>query len=128
ELLLASGCGWVGLILHAARHYGVHATGITLSRPQLALAQERVEEAKLSPRCEALLLDYRDAAELGEFDKLVSVGMVEHVGESELPEYFRAAFRLLKPGGVFMNQGIGRAGSRSKSAVTTFTDVYVFLD
>jgi len=128
ERLLDIGCGWGGLMLHATRHYGVHATGITLSRQQLALAQERIAEAKLQSRCEALLLDYRDAAELGEFDKLVSVGMVEHVGESELPEYFRAAFCLLKPGGVFMNHGIGRAGSRSKSAEPTFTDVYVFPD
>jgi cyclopropane-fatty-acyl-phospholipid synthase len=128
ERLLDFGCGWGGLIMHAARNYGVHATGITLSQQQLALAEERIREAGLSSQCEVRLLDYRDAHQLGEFDKLVSVGMVEHVGESALPEYFQTAFRLLKPGGVFLNHGIGRAGNRPKPAEKTFTDVYVFPD
>ncbi|HEY7354716.1 MAG TPA: class I SAM-dependent methyltransferase [Terriglobales bacterium] len=128
ERLLDIGCGWGGLIKHAARNYGVHATGITLSHQQLALAQQRIHEAGLSSRCEVRLLDYRDAHQLGEFDKLVSVGMVEHVGESALPEYFRCAFELLKPGGVFLNHGIGRAGNRPKPAEKTFTDIYVFPD
>jgi cyclopropane-fatty-acyl-phospholipid synthase len=128
ERLLDIGCGWGGLIRHAARHFGVHATGITLSENQLAFARSRIEGAGLSSRCEVRLMDYRDAPELGEFDKLVSVGMVEHVGESALPEYFRSAFRLLKPGGVFLNHGIGRAGNRSGPDEPTFTDAYVFPD
>lgn len=128
ERLLDIGCGWGGLILHAARNYGVHATGITLSQQQLALAKERIQQAGLSSRCEVRLLDYREANQLGQFDKLVSVGMVEHVGESALPEYFRCAFGLLKPRGVFLNHGIGRAGNRPKATEKTFTDVYVFPD
>ncbi len=128
ERLLDIGCGWGGLILHAARNYDVHAIGITLSREQLALARQRIAEAGLESRCEAHLVDYRDAGRFGEFDKIVSVGMVEHVGESALPEYFRCAFSLLKPGGVFLNHGIGRAGTRSKPTEKTFTDVYVFPD
>jgi cyclopropane-fatty-acyl-phospholipid synthase len=128
ERLLDIGCGWGGLIIYAAQHYGVQATGITLSQQQLTLAQQRIQESGLSGRCHARLLDYRDAHTLGEFDKLVSVGMVEHVGESALPEYFQSAFRLLKPGGVFMNHGIGRAGNRPKPQEPTFTDVYVFPD
>jgi cyclopropane-fatty-acyl-phospholipid synthase len=128
ERLLDIGCGWGGLILHAAQHYGVHATGITLSQQQLTLAQKRIEEAGLSSRCEVKLLDYRDGEHLGEFEKLVSVGMVEHVGSTALPEYFRAAHRLLKPGGVFLNHGIGRAGNRPQPTEPTFTDVYVFPD
>jgi cyclopropane-fatty-acyl-phospholipid synthase len=128
ERLLDVGCGWGGLVLHAAQNYGVHATGITLSQQQLTLARERVKQAGLDSRCEVRLLDYRDVAQLGEFDKLVSVGMVEHVGEHALPEYFRAAYRLLKPGGVFLNHGIARAGNRPKSTEPTFTDVYVFPD
>jgi cyclopropane-fatty-acyl-phospholipid synthase len=128
EHLLDIGCGWGGLIMHAAREYGVHATGITLSRRQLALAQERIHQAGLSSRCEVCLLDYRDAHQLGPFDKLVSVGMVEHVGENALAEYFRCAYDLLKPGGVFLNHGIGRAGNRPKPGEKTFTDVYVFPD
>ncbi len=128
ERLLDIGCGWGGLIIYAAQNYGVRATGITLSKQQLQLAQQRICEAGLPSRCEAHLLDYRDAAKLGEFDKVVSVGMVEHVGEGRLPDYFRIAFSLLKPGGVFLNHGIGRTGSREKPSRPTFTDVYVFPD
>jgi cyclopropane-fatty-acyl-phospholipid synthase len=128
ERLLDFGCGWGGLIMHAARHYGVQAVGITLSEQQLVLAQKRIAESGLSCRCEVRLLDYRDASQLGQFDKLASVGMVEHVGESALPEYFRSAFQVLKPGGAFLNHGIGRAGNRPKPAEHTFTDVYVFPD
>jgi len=128
ERMLDIGCGWGGLILHAAQNYGVHAIGITLSEQQLAIARQRIEEAGFASHCEVELLDYRDARHLGEFDKIASVGMVEHVGESQLPEYFRNAFAMLKPGGVFLNHGIGRAGNRAKPAVPTFTDVYVFPD
>jgi len=128
ERMLDLGCGWGGLILHAARNYGVQATGITLSEQQLMLAQRRIEEGGLASRCEVRLLDYRDIRQLGNFDKIASVGMVEHVGENRLPEYFRSAFAMLKPGGVFLNHGIGRAGNRAKPAHPTFTDVYVFPD
>jgi cyclopropane-fatty-acyl-phospholipid synthase len=128
ERLLDIGCGWGGLIIHAARYHGVQAVGITLSEQQRAFAQKRINDVGLSSHCEVQLLDYRDAAQLGEFEKLVSVGMVEHVGENALPEYFRCAFQLLKPGGVFLNHGIGRAGNRQKSAEQAFTDVYVFPD
>lgn len=128
ERLLDVGCGWGGLIMHAAREYDVYATGITLSEQQRAMAQERIAKAGLNDRCEARLLDYRDAPQLGQFDKLVSVGMIEHVGEGKLPDYFRTGYQLLKPGGAFLNHGIGRAGNRPESAAPTFTDVYVFPD
>src|SRR6202140_3681525 len=128
ERMLDIGCGWGGLIIHAARYYGVQAIGITLSEQQVAFAQKRIKDAGLSSRCEVRLLDYRDAPQLGEFEKLVSVGMVEHVGESALQEYFRCSFQLLKPGGLFLNHGIARAGNRKKSVERTFTDIYVFPD
>jgi|SRR5579864_585021 len=128
ERLLDIGCGWGGLIIHAAQKYGVQAIGITLSQQQLDVAQARIENGDISSRCEVRLLDYRDARQLGDFDKLVSVGMVEHVGENKLAEYFHVAFSLLKPGGVFLNHGIGRAGNRPRPAEPTFTDVYVFPD
>ncbi len=127
ERLLDIGCGWGGLILHAARHYGVEALGITLSQPQAELAKERIGQAGLPDRCRVEVLDYRDL-DHGTYDKLVSVGMVEHVGEAMLPKYFRQAFRLLRPGGVFLNHGIGRAGNRPAPDRPTFTDVYVFPD
>jgi cyclopropane-fatty-acyl-phospholipid synthase len=128
ERLLDIGCGWGGLIIHAARNYGVRALGITLSERQLEFAQRRIQQEGLSGQCQVRLLDYRDLDEPGAYDKLVSVGMVEHVGESRLPEYFECAFQLLKPGGVFLNHGIGRAGNRPASDQPTFTDVYVFPD
>ncbi|MBZ5598053.1 MAG: cyclopropane-fatty-acyl-phospholipid synthase family protein [Acidobacteriia bacterium] len=128
EHVLDIGCGWGGLILHAVREYGVRALGITLSRPQLELATERIRTAGLSERCQVRLLDYRDLDEPAAYDKLVSVGMVEHVGESQLAEYFNQAFRWLRPGGVFLNHGIGRAGHRPRPDQPTFTDVYVFPD
>lgn len=128
ERLLDIGCGWGGLIIYAAQKYGVHAVGITLSEKQASLAQERIAKTELSFRCEVRLMDYRDSPQLGQFDKIVSVGMVEHVGEGKLSEYFRIAFHMLKPGGVFLNHGIGRAGNRPKPAEKTFTDAYVFPD
>lgn len=128
DRLLDIGCGWGGLIIHAARHYGVQALGITLSERQLDFAQRRIEQEGLSERCEVRLIDYRELDEPGAYDRLVSVGMVEHVGETKLPEYFERAFRLLRPGGVFLNHGIGRAGNRPAPTQPTFTDVYVFPD
>lgn len=128
ERLLDIGCGWGGLVIHAAREYGVQACGITLSQQQLEFAQRRIWQEGLARLCEVRLLDYRDVDEPGAYDKLVSVGMVEHVGEAQLPEYFADAFRLLRPGGVFLCHGIGRAGNRPKPAEPTFTDVYVFPD
>jgi cyclopropane-fatty-acyl-phospholipid synthase len=128
ERLLDIGCGWGGLLLHAVRQYGVRALGVTLSRQQFELAQKRIAGSGLAERCEVRLVDYRDLDEPGGFDKLVSVGMVEHVGESHLPEYFRQAFRLLRPGGLFLNAGIGRAGCRPLPDKPTYTDLYIFPD
>lgn len=128
ERLLDIGCGWGGLIIHAARHYGVRALGITLSERQLDFGRARIKQEGLSEQCEVRLLDYRELDEPGAYDKLVSVGMVEHVGKSGLPEYFERAFRLLRPGGTFLNHGIGTAGNRPARQQPTFTDVYVFPD
>jgi cyclopropane-fatty-acyl-phospholipid synthase len=128
ERLLDIGCGWGGLILHAAREYGVRSLGITLSRNQFEFARRKIKDEGLSETCEVRLLDYRDLRETGAFDKLASVGMVEHVGAAKLPDYFRQAFRLLRSGGVFLNHGIGTAGTRPAPSQPTFTDVYVFPD
>jgi cyclopropane-fatty-acyl-phospholipid synthase len=106
ERLLDIGCGWGALVLWAAQHYGVRATGITLSRNQLEFAQARIRESGLERLCDVRLLDYRDAPEDLPYDKIASVGMFEHVGRSNLPLYFRKISRLLKPGGLVMNHGI----------------------
>lgn len=112
ERLLDIGCGWGALIAYAAERFGVDATGITLSQPQADLANQRIAEAGLSGRCRAIVLDYRDLGRLDQFDKIVSVGMVEHVGKAKLPEYFRVAYDSLKPGGVFLNHGITAAAGK----------------
>src|SRR3989440_10912181 len=106
ERLLDIGCGWGGLVLYAAQHYGVDAYGITLSERQSELANQRIQQAGLTERCKVEVRDYRDVTQANSFDKIVSVGMFEHVGESLLPTYFKQAWELLRPGGVFLNHGI----------------------
>ncbi len=124
ERLLDIGCGWGGLIMHAAERFGVQALGITLSQPQADLANRRIAEAGLSGRARAMVLDYRDLASHGPFDKIVSVGMVEHVGAKKLPEYFRSAWKGLEAGGLFLNHGITAAG-KDKGSYNPL-DRYVF--
>lgn len=104
ERLLDIGCGWGALAIHAAREYGAVVTGVTLSERQAALARTRAESAGVSDRVTFELRDYRRIE--GTFDKIVSVGMVEHVGRTNLPQYFAKTYGLLKPGGVFLNHGI----------------------
>jgi len=127
--LLDIGCGWGGLALHAARHYGVDVTGITLSQPQVELANQRIATAGLADRCRVLLRDYREIDESAPFDAIVSVGMFEHVGEELLEGYFAQARQLLKPGGVFLNHGIAwRYGASKTENRASFADNYVFPD
>jgi cyclopropane-fatty-acyl-phospholipid synthase len=128
ERLLDIGCGWGGLIMHAAREYGVNVVGITLSQQQFLLAQERIAKADLAGRCQVKLMDYRDLTEPEAYDKIVSVGMVEHVGEINLVEYFRRVFRSLRPGGLFLNVGIGAPQLRVTHQHAAFGDLYVFPD
>lgn len=128
QRLLDIGCGWGGLVIHAAEHYGVDATGITLSQPQADLANERIAKAGLSDRCRVLVRDYREVNEAGAYDALASVGMFEHVGEKMLPTYFSHARDLLKPGGVFLNHGITRRFDTPAHNERSFSDAYVFPD
>lgn len=108
EHLLDIGCGWGGLLIHAAQHYGVYAHGITLSEEQAVLARQRIADAGLAGRCGVELRDYRDLPSTTLYDKVVSVEMFEAVGRAHLPEFFRIAYRLTRPGGLFLNQGIVR--------------------
>src|SRR5262249_53031913 len=86
ERVLDVGCGWGAFALHAARHHGVHVTGITLSPAQAELARRRVAEAGLSERIDIQLADYRELA-AEPFDAIASIGMVEHVGEAQIDVY-----------------------------------------
>lgn len=102
--LLDIGCGWGALILRAAQKFGARATGITLSRHQHDLAQERIAAAGLSDRCKVLLADYRDMS--GKFDRITSIGMFEHVGLKSLRAYFAKVRDLLSDDGIALNHGI----------------------
>lgn len=117
ERLLDIGCGWGGLLAWAARNHGVEGVGVTLSERQFLLARQRIAEAGLAGQIEIRLQDYRDIAGRDLFEKIVSVGMYEHVGLANFPRYFSTIFRLLKPGGAFLNHGITRphAGGHAKS-------------
>lgn len=116
ERLLDIGCGWGALLIHAAQHYGAAAVGITLSERQAALARQRIADAGVADRCRVEVRDYRELVGEGVFDKVASIGMVEHVGLRRLPDYFRAAFRVLKHGGLFLNHGVvSIAGARVRS-------------
>jgi cyclopropane-fatty-acyl-phospholipid synthase len=128
ERLLDIGCGWGGLVIYAAQHYGVKAYGITLSRSQAELAQQRIQEAGLSEQCSVEVRDYRDLHEEHAFAKIVSVGMFEHVGKALLPTYFEQAWHLLSPGGVFLNHGIASNIATQPQRGSTFGQRYVFPD
>jgi cyclopropane-fatty-acyl-phospholipid synthase len=125
ERLLDIGCGWGALMMHAAAHYGARAAGITLSVPQAEVARQRIREAGLNERCWVEVCDYRDFESSEPYDKLVSVGMFEHVGEGLLPEYFRRAWNLLRAGGVFLNHAISYSATYQRQG-PSFTDQYVF--
>ena len=131
ESMLDVGCGWGALVIHAARHYGVKALGVTLSSNQFELANERVRAAGLDGQVEIRLQDYRDVPGEAVFDKIASVGMFEHVGLKNLRRYFEVIHRLLKPGGIAMNHGITSSDPDSRSVglgAGEFIDKYVFPD
>ncbi|MFA5885547.1 MAG: cyclopropane-fatty-acyl-phospholipid synthase family protein [Acidimicrobiia bacterium] len=134
--LLDVGCGWGGMLLHAAKHHGVHAVGVTLSRPQTELARQRVADLGLADRVEVRFGDFRDVTD-GPYDAISSIGMFEHVGLAELDRYFRRGNALLRPGGRFLNHGISapaHAGRKThgrferRALRRNFTDRYVFPD
>jgi cyclopropane-fatty-acyl-phospholipid synthase len=129
QTFLDVGCGWGGLILWAAEHYGVRATGITLSQRQLEHVGEETARRGLSGRVEVRLLDYRDLPPEAQFDRIASVGMFEHVGVGRLTDYFRTLHRCLKPGGFVLNHGIthnGLHGEGLGSGIGDFVERYVF--
>ena len=126
ERVLDIGCGWGGFTIYAAQNYGVSVIGITLSLRQAEIARKRIAAAGLHRQCTIIVADYRDLEGQEQFDKIVSIGMVEHVGSSRLHLYFRQAHRLLKPGGVFLNHGI--ASGEGDGRLGAFADRYVFPD
>jgi len=133
QRLLDIGCGWGSLIVYAAEHYGVEAVGVTLSEEQAREAVAHARDARVTDHVRALVLDYRELARLGPFDAVASIGMFEHVGSAKLRDYFAAASRALRPGGLFLNHGIGVAalsqGRRPRIRLDTdFVGAHVFPD
>jgi len=130
EHLLDIGCGWGGLLRWAVQHYGVTAHGITLSQEQFAFNQARIRELGLADRISIELRDYRDLKGEAVYDKIVSVGMFEHVGLRQLPAYFATAERLLKNDGLFLNHGITHTeeGWQGDGVNAEFINRYVFPD
>jgi cyclopropane-fatty-acyl-phospholipid synthase len=105
--LLDVGCGWGTMVIHAAKHYGVHAVGITLSQPQADYARERARAAGVADLVEFRVQDYRDVDD-PPFDAISSIGMFEHVGRRSMELYVNTLWRRLRPGGRFLNHAIGR--------------------
>jgi cyclopropane-fatty-acyl-phospholipid synthase len=129
ERFLDIGAGWGGLLLWAAEHYGVDATGITLSKNQHAHVQKLIAEKGLQDRVRVRLVDYRELDESQSFDKISSVGMFEHVGQANMPAYFGKIMRLLKPGGLVMNHGITAGGTDNRqlgAGMGDFIEKYIF--
>ncbi|MEX1660098.1 cyclopropane-fatty-acyl-phospholipid synthase family protein [uncultured Thioclava sp.] len=120
--VLDIGCGWGGMAITLARDFGAHVVGVTLSSEQHALATQRVRDAGLQDQIDIRLCDYRDVRET--FDRIVSVGMFEHVGVPHYRQYFGKVRELLKPGGVSLIHFIGRAGTAGATA--DFITKYIF--
>jgi cyclopropane-fatty-acyl-phospholipid synthase len=126
--LLDVGCGWGGMVRHAAREYGVKALGVTLSAQQAAWGQQAIERAGLSGLAEIRHLDYRDVTETG-FDAVSSIGLTEHIGKAQLPGYFAFLFGKLRPEGRLLNHCITRPDNAGPARVAGgFINRYVFPD
>ena len=127
DRLLDVGCGWGGMVMHAAEHYGVEALGVTLSREQAEWAQRAIAERGLGDSAEVRHGDYRDVTETG-FDHVSSIGLTEHIGARNLPSYFSFLSQRVKPGGRLLNHTITRSDNRQRHRAGKFIDRYVFPD
>ena len=130
EKFLDMGSGWGALLLWAAEHYGVDATGVTLSKNQHTYVEQLIAKKGLQQRVRVRLLDYRDMALTGQtFDKISSVGMFEHVGQANMTAYFSSIMKLLAPGGMALNHGITAGGldnAQLGSGMGDFVEKYIF--
>jgi cyclopropane-fatty-acyl-phospholipid synthase len=128
--LLDVGCGWGGMVVHAAREYGVTVLGVTLSRAQAEWASKAIAEAGIADRAEVRHLDYRDAPDVpGGYDAISSIGLTEHIGRAQLPAYFRFLYGKLRPGGRLLNHAIMRTNTTQRARVPRgFINRYVFPD
>ena len=126
QRLLDVGCGWGGMVRHAAREYGVRSLGVTLSLQQAEWAKAAIDREGLGDLAEVRHLDYRDVVEDG-FDAVSSIGLTEHIGVRNHPAYFAHLRDRLRPGGRLLNHCITRSHNR-KQETGAFIDRYVFPD
>lgn len=128
ERLLDIGCGWGALVIRAAEKFGAYVLGVTLSERQYEEARRRISAAGIGERARVERWDYRELPATT-FDKIVSIGMFEHVGREKLPEYFSAAHRLLKDGGLFLNHGIANQHPTAPDGRSSgFMERFIFPD
>lgn len=127
QRLLDLGCGWGGMVRHAAKHYGVTALGVTLSEQQAIWAQEEIKRQGLDDLAEVRFSDYRNVAE-GDFDAVSSIGLTEHIGVGNYPSYFGFIRSKLKDQGRLLNHCITRDNNRGQNSAGAFIDRYVFPD
>jgi cyclopropane-fatty-acyl-phospholipid synthase len=134
ERFLDIGCGWGALLFHASSRYGARALGLTLSQNQLSEVRRRLASMGEPGGIEIRAQDYRELDSAGHFDKVASIGMMEHVGRPRLDDYFRSVFRLLRPGGLFLNHAIADIASGVRTIAWlperrhTFIQRYIFPD
>ena len=126
--LLDMGCGWGALIVHAAKHYGVEAVGLTVSPEQAEVARQRIRQAGVEQRCRVEVNDFFAWNEPEGFDRVTSVGAAEHVPENRFQEYFKIAFTSLRPGGQFLHHAISNTPSAPQRLGRSFNHRYVFPD
>jgi cyclopropane-fatty-acyl-phospholipid synthase len=126
QRVLDVGCGWGAWVIHAAKNYDVHVTGITLSEPQARIARERADAEGVGHLVDVRVADYREMH--GEqFDAIASIGMVEHVGESQIDVYAQQLRSVLPAGGRLLNHGIARLSPNAPQP-GPFSERYVFPD
>jgi cyclopropane-fatty-acyl-phospholipid synthase len=126
ETLLDIGCGWGGLVMWAAQHHGVRARGVTLSRAQADWAQARIAALGFGDRCRVDYLHWHELDTTERYDKIAAVGVIEHVGVRNYPDYFGRVHRLLRDGGLFLNHGITTNFHWTRTSQSDFLYRHVF--
>jgi cyclopropane-fatty-acyl-phospholipid synthase len=126
ETMLDIGCGWGSLSIWAAQHYGVRAHGVTLSRAQAEYAAERIRREGLDGRCLVEHQDFRDLPAGARYDKIAAVGVIEHVGIPNYPDFFGRVHAMLNDGGLYLNHGITRNFYWKRTSQSEFLYRHVF--
>jgi cyclopropane-fatty-acyl-phospholipid synthase len=128
QRLLDMGCGWGALVMHAAKHYGVEALGLTLSPQQAEVARKRIHTAGLTSKCRIEVANFLEFRPGESFDRIASIGAAEHVPEKCFDEYFARAYEMIRPGGQFLHHAIVSTPSIQKQPGLSFMNRYVFPD